>query len=68
MYAIRHKRSKMWVCGTDYRPMPYRQKTSSSIALTYRSYSLAKVDFALRMCGQEYEIVRVRIMEDTDGD
>ena len=66
MYAIRHKRTKMWVYGTDYRPLPYRQKTSSVNALTYRTYALARVDFASRMCGQEYEIVRVRIVEDGD--
>lgn len=61
MFAIRDKKTKRWVCGTDYTARPIEQKTSIEKAITYESKSEAEVDFDLRYCGDGYEIVQVRI-------
>lgn len=63
MYAIRNKRTKKWVYGTDYRYSPRRQRTSFDRALTYENYDRAKLDFIGRQCGKDYEIVTVVITE-----
>ena len=63
MYAIRNKRTKKWVYGTDYRYSPRRQRTSFDRALTYKDYDHAEIDFMCRQCGTNYEIVPVVITE-----
>lgn len=63
MYAIRNRRTKKWVYGTDYRYSPSRQRTSFDRALTYADYDHVKFDFKHRQCGKDYEIVPVVITE-----
>lgn len=60
-YAIRSKRTKKWVYGTDYRYHPWHQRTSAEKALVFDDYKLAKLAFEARRCGKAYEIVPVRI-------
>lgn len=67
MYAIRNKRTKKWVYGTDYRYSPRRQRTSFDRALTYKDYGHAEIDFMCRQCGKDYEIVPV-VITDMRGD
>lgn len=61
MYAIRNKKSKRFVYGTDYRYRPRHQRTSENKALLYDCYASALIDFDHRECGKNYEIVPVRI-------
>ena len=61
MYAIRNKKSKHFVYGTDYRYYPPHQRTSENKALLYDCYASALFDFNKRHCGKNYEIVPVRI-------
>lgn len=63
MYAIRNKRTKKWLYGTDYRYHPHHQRTSESRMKVYESYEEAKTDFICRDCGKEYEIVPVIVKE-----
>lgn len=63
MYAIRNKRTKKWVYGTDYRYSPRRQRTSFDRALTYEDFEHAKLAFVCRQCGKDYEVVPVVITE-----
>lgn len=64
MYAIRAKKSKKWLYGTDYRyPRPH-QRTSKNEALLYSDLFLAESDFKKRRCSNKlYEIVPVRLEE-----
>ena len=63
MYAIRNKKTKKWVYGTDFRYPIGRQRTSFDRALTYKDFDDAKLDFMCRRCGKNYEIVPVVITE-----
>lgn len=63
MYAIRNRKTKKWVYGTDYRYSPRRQRTSFDRALTYEDYDHAKLAFVCRQCGKDYEVVPVVITE-----
>lgn len=90
MYAIRNKKTKKWVYGTDFRvphrrikPNPYgvyyengqpkfypkayfsyNQRTSFNRALTFEEYKYACLEFWHRGCGNDYEIVRVKLIVD----
>ena len=59
MYAIRNRRTKKYVYGTDRRYFPRHQRTSAEKALIYETYSEAEHDFMARQCGKEYEIIPV---------
>lgn len=61
MYAIRNKRTRKWLFGTDFRYRPRRQRTSEDQARTWETYEEACLDFKLRGCGKDYEIVPVRL-------
>ena len=61
MWAIRNKRTRKWVYGTDYRYSPCRQLTCEDRALIYRTEAEAQAEFAFRDCGKNYEIVPVRL-------
>ena len=63
MYAIRNKRTCLWLYGTDYRYNPPHQRTDYRQALTYPDKESAELDFKHRKCGKDYEIVRVIIKE-----
>ncbi len=90
MYAIRNKKTKKWVYGTDFRvphkrvkPNPhgifymdnqpiayphayfsYNQRTSFNRALTFEDYEDACREFWHRGCGNDYEIVKVKLIVD----
>lgn len=63
MYAIRNKRTKKWVYGTDYRYCPSRQRTADDRLLVYSDYDEALLDFKHRKCGKEYEIIEIEVRE-----
>ena len=76
MYAIRHKKTKKWVYGTDFRMRhprmtarkisgkyySHEQFTSEDKALLFGDYLTSQVDFEYRGCGKDYEIVEVVLM------
>lgn len=61
MWAIRNKRTKRFVFGTDYRYHPHHQRTSEEKALIFENEIEALYEYRHRGCGKEYEIVPVRI-------
>ena len=61
MFAIRNKKTRKWVYGTDYRHYPYTQRTSFDQAMTFDTLEMANSAFKHRMCGKLYEIVPIRI-------
>lgn len=63
MYAIRNRRTKKWVYGTDYRYHPYHQRTSKDQAITYDDLEYAEWDFRHRKCGKDYEIIECELIE-----
>lgn len=67
-YAIRNRRTKKWVYGTDKRYYPPHQRTSFDECIVYYSYESAADDFCHRRCGKEYEIVPVRIVEESEAE
>jgi hypothetical protein len=64
MYAIRNKRTKRWLYGTDYRRCPPTQRTSHNEAITFEDWIDAEHQFRMRKCGKEYEIVKVKLIID----
>ncbi|EIV7780825.1 hypothetical protein L1671_002872 [Listeria monocytogenes] len=63
MYAIRHKRTKKFVYGTDKRYSKFRQRTSNEQALLFESYFTAQVAFNdRRVSNKLYEIVPVELI------
>lgn len=90
MYAIRNKKTKKWVYGTDFRVphrkirprkeeafyydnqptfyshayISYSQRTSFDQALTFDTLSYAIHEFNHRGCGNDYEIVKVKLIVD----
>lgn len=63
MYAIRNKRTKKWLYGTDYRYHPVRQRTSEDRAMIFEDFESAKAEYICRRCGKEYDIVPVVLEE-----
>ena len=61
MWAIRNKRTRKWLYGTDFRRYPYTQRTSEDKAMTFDEYEDACFEFNRRMCGKSYEVVPVRL-------
>lgn len=68
MYAIRNKRTRKWLYGTDYRFYPPKQRTSFDRAMIFESEEEATVSFRLRSCGKAYEIIPVRIESLVEGE
>ena len=90
MYAIRNKKTKKWVYGTDFRVphrkirprkeeafyydnqptfyshayISYSQRTSFDQALTFDTLGYAISEFNHRGCGNDYEIVKVKLIVD----
>ena len=63
MYAIRNKRTRKWLYGTDrsYADGKPRQRTSDFRAMLWEHYEDASLAFRLRGCGKDYEVVPVRL-------
>lgn len=62
MWAIRNKRTKKWLYGTDYRRNPATQRTSDNKAITFETLEEAEHAYRLRGCGKSYVIVPVEII------
>jgi hypothetical protein len=60
-YAIRNRRTKKFVTGTDYRYFPPHQITSTDSAYIYEDEECAIHGKNIRGCGKDYEIVPVMI-------
>lgn len=67
MWAIRNKRTKKWLYGTDFRHVPHTQRTSHEQVLTFEYLEEAEYQFKRRQCGKDYKIVAVRIEEVKNG-
>ena len=65
-YAIRNKKSKRWLYGTDYRYSPPHQRLSDDTPYLYPTQWLAELAFKARMCNKDYEIVKVEVYSDQD--
>ena len=63
MWAIRNKRTKKWLYGTDYRYYPRHQRTSEDRVLTWETEEQAVREMKWRGCGKDYEAVPVRLEE-----
>ena len=61
MYAIRNKKTRKWLYGTDYRYQPPHQRTAEDQAIVFESYEEARNQSRWRRCGKSYEIVPVRL-------
>ncbi|HAC0982255.1 TPA_asm: hypothetical protein GY030_13375 [Listeria monocytogenes] len=63
MHAIRHKRTKNFIYGTDKRYSPFRQRTSNDQALLFENYFTAHLAFKERKVSKKlYEIVTVELV------
>lgn len=62
MYAIRNKKTKEWVHGTDFRHSPPKQRTSRDKARTFRCVEEAEYALIQRECNKDYEIVKIKIV------
>lgn len=64
MFAIRSKRDKRWVYGTDYRYSKPKQRLSHENVKIYSERIHAKSDMILRQINMKnYEIVEVELTE-----
>lgn len=61
MYAIINKKTKKFVCGTDYRYSPPHQRTSENELITYPTFFEAVYDMYHRRCGQDYTVCEIDI-------
>ncbi|SHK38345.1 hypothetical protein SAMN02745248_02416 [Hathewaya proteolytica DSM 3090] len=61
MYAIRNKKTKKWVFGTDHRYSPLKQRTSHEKAIIFGDKEDAEHNFNIRKCNKDYEIVKVEL-------
>ena len=66
MFVIRNKKTGKWVYGTDHRYNPHHQRTSDKRALTFEDLDEAKHQFKMRQCGKDYEVVKVRLVEEAE--
>ncbi|EDP7447913.1 hypothetical protein G0Q62_000744 [Listeria monocytogenes] len=63
MQAIRHKRTKKFVYGTDKRYAPFQQRTSNDQALLFENHFTANLAFKERKISKKlYEIVTVELV------
>lgn len=63
MFAIRNKRSKRWLYGTDFRYHPPHQRTDTDRVMIFPTWEIARLETIWRSCGKDYEIVAVKIEE-----
>lgn len=61
MYAIRNKRTGRWLYGTNYLSFQLRQRTSHDKALIFEDRESSELEFKVRSCGKDYEVVPVRL-------
>lgn len=63
MYAIRNRRTRKWLYGTDrsYSDGKPRQRTSDDRAMLWETYEEARAEYNYRRCGKDYEVVPVRL-------
>ena len=60
-WAIRNRKTRKFVYGTDYRFFPPHQRTDYNKAILYGTQEEAESDLRWRRCGKFYEVVPVRI-------
>ena len=64
MFAIRNKKDKRWVYGTDYRYNPPRQKLSDEEVKIYKDEATALADARFRQINfNNYQLVSVGLIE-----
>lgn len=65
-YAIRNKKNKKWLYGTDFRYSPPHQRLTDDTPYLYPTQWLAELAFKTRRCNADYEIVKVEVYSDQD--
>lgn len=63
MWAIRNKRTRKWLYGTDYRHYPPTQRTSENKAMLFETCEEAEAEMRYRKCGLSYKAVPVILEE-----
>lgn len=66
MYAIRNKRTKRWLYGSWWQDGRVVQRTADDMVLIFPSWEAAELESRIRRCGEDYEIVPVRIEIDEE--
>lgn len=66
MYAIRNKKTKKWLFGTDRRYFPPHQRTADDRVLIFSDRKCAEIEMTSRRCNKNYEIVAVRVEEENE--
>ncbi|MGF2144051.1 hypothetical protein ACQUEF_01725 [Vagococcus fluvialis] len=62
MFAIRNKKDKRWVYGTDYRNDPPKQRLSTERAILCKDKESALLEMKLRRVNSKrYEVVEVEL-------
>lgn len=68
MFAIRNKKDKRWVYGTDRRSEPNKQRLSNEKAMLFQDKEDAEWQMKVRrMDPYRYEVVEVLLVEKTNG-
>lgn len=63
MYAIRNKKTKKWLFGTDRRYFPPHQLTADDRVLIFPDRKCAELEMTSRRCNKNYEAVAVQVTE-----
>lgn len=63
MWAIRNKRTRKWLYGTDYSGKKIHQRTSEERCMVFETEQIARAEMRWRKCGVNYEAVPIRIEE-----
>lgn len=61
MYAIRHKETKEWFCGTDFNVYPNVHFKSFNFAVVYEFKIQAETEMACRKLSDDYEVLKVSL-------
>ena len=64
MYAIKNKLTGKWLYGTDFRTSKPVQRTSENRCMIFETYEDAKLEVDRRRCSRNYQIVKVKVIED----
>lgn len=68
MFAIRNKKDKRWVYGTDKRSEPHKQRLSNEQAMLFQDKEDAEWQMKVRrMDPYRYEVVEVLLVEKSNG-
>jgi hypothetical protein len=68
MFAIRNRRTRQWLFGTDWNYNPPRQRLANDWAEVFRSREQGEFEFRRRQCSEKtYRLCEVQIIEIRDS-